>query len=107
MIFVSLLIDSPDPIELIVVGSHPDDVENDLEAININDFFRLSGQIISASGELDRKPKMNASSFKITKNLGIITGTLLVFPSLKLLIQYTITDTTFSNSRTTLDQNIC
>ena len=90
MTFVSLLIDSPDPIELIVVGSHPDDVENDLEAININDFFRLSGQIISASGdrELDRQPKMNASSFKITKNLGIITGTLLVFPSLKLHIQY-------------------
>ena len=77
MIFFSLLIDSPDPIELVVVDSNPDDIENDLEAININDFFRLSGQIISASGGLDREPKMNASSFKLTKNLGIITGTLL------------------------------
>ena len=88
MIFVSLLIDSPDPIELIVVGSHPDDVENDLEAININNFFRLSGQIISASGGLDREPKMNESSFNVTKNIGIITGTLLVLPSLKLHNQY-------------------
>ena len=77
MIFVSLLIDSPDPIELIVVDSNPDVVENDLEAININDFFRLSGQIISASGGEDRMPKMNESSFNVTKNLGIITGTLL------------------------------
>ena len=75
MIFLYLLIDSPKPIELIVVDSNPDDIENDLEAININDFFRLSGQIISVSGESDRMPKMNASSFKITKNLGIITGT--------------------------------
>ena len=75
MIFLYLLIDSPKPIELIVVDSNPDDTENDLEAININDFFRLSGQIISVSGETDRMPKMNASSFKITKNLGIITGT--------------------------------
>ena len=78
MIFVSLLIESPDPIELIVVDSNPDDIENDLEAININDFFRLSGQIISASGGLDRMPKMNESSFNVTKNIGIITGTLLV-----------------------------
>mgnify|MGYP001252343368 FL=1 len=77
MIFVSLLIDSPAPIELIVVDSNPDDIENDLEAININDFFRLSGQIISASGGEDRMPKMNESSFNVTKNLGIITGTLL------------------------------
>ena len=88
MIFVSLLIDSPAPIELIVVDSNPDDIENDLEAININDFFRLSGQIISASGGEDRMPKMNESSFNVTKNLGIITGTLLVFPSLKLHNQY-------------------
>ena len=85
MIFVSLLIDSPDPIELIVVDSNPDDTENDLEAININDFFRLSGQIISVSGEKDRMPKMDASSFNVTKNLGIITGTLLC---LKLHNQY-------------------
>ena len=77
MIFVSFLIDSPDPIELIVVDSNPDDIENDLEAININDFFRLSGQIISVSGKKDRMPKMDASSFNVTKNLGIITGTLL------------------------------
>ena len=63
---------------MIVVDSNPDDIENDLEAININDFFRLSGQIISASGGEDRMPKMNESSFNVTKNLGIITGTLLV-----------------------------
>ena len=88
MTFVSLLIDSPDPIELIVVDSNPDVVENDLEAININDFFMLSGQIISESGRLDRKLKMNATSFKLTKNLGIITGTLLVFLSLKQHNQY-------------------
>ena len=85
MMFVSLLIDSPDPIELVVVDSNPDDIENDLEAININDFFRLSGQIISASGEPNRMPKMNESSFNVTKNLGIITGTLLC---LKLHNQY-------------------
>ena len=77
MIFVSLLTDNPHPVELIVVDSNPDDIENDLEAININDFFRLSGQIISASGGEDRMPKMNESSFNVTKNLGIITGTLL------------------------------
>ena len=74
MIFVSLLIDSPDPIELVVVESNPDDIENDLESIDITDFFRLSGQIISESGGKDREPKMNASSFRLTKNLGIITG---------------------------------
>ena len=85
MIFVSLLTDNPHPVELIVVNSNPDDIENDLEAININDFFRLSGQIISASGGEDRMPKMNESSFNVTKNLGIITGTLLC---LKLHNQY-------------------
>ena len=79
MLFVLLLIDSPKPIELVVVDSHPDVVENALEAINITDFFRLSGQIISESAQrlesgLDRELKMNASSFRLTKNLGIITG---------------------------------
>ena len=74
MIFVSLLIDSPDPIELVVVESNPDDIENDLESIDITDFFRLTGEIISVSGGLDRQPKMNASSFRLTKNLGVITG---------------------------------
>ena len=79
MIFVFLLIDKPKPIELVVVDSHPDVVETPLEAINITDFFRLSGQIISESAQrlesgLDKEPKMNASSFRLTKNLGIITG---------------------------------
>ena len=68
---------------MIVVDSNPDDVENDLEAININNFFMLGGRIISVSGGLNKKPKMNASSFKITKNLGIITGKMFAGANLK------------------------
>ena len=75
VIFVSFLIDSPDPIKLVVVNSNPSNDSNALEAININDFFRLSGQIISESQRNKSYGKpMDENSFELTKNLGIITG---------------------------------
>jgi len=71
------LLDSPDPIKLVVVNSNPSNDSNALEAININDFFRLSGQIISESQRNKSYGKpMDENSFELTKNLGIITGQL-------------------------------
>ena len=68
VIFVSFLIDSPDPIKLVVVNSNPSNDSNALEAININDFFRLSGQIISESQRNKSYGKpMDENSFELTK----------------------------------------
>ena len=60
---------------MVVVNSNPSNDSNALEAININDFFRLSGQIISESQRNKSYGKpMDENSFELTKNLGIITG---------------------------------
>ena len=75
---------------MIIVNSDPD-AQMRLNVVNISEFFLLSGQIKSESGN----PKygteeMTANSFKLDQHFGIIEGNIIIEVVIKIKVSWVV-----------------
>ena len=73
-VILKCILDLPPPIDLVMVDSNPQNLDVTPSAIEINEFFLQSGRIIEESSSNESLSKLNQSSLRIEKHIGVITG---------------------------------